>query len=192
MDRQKNKFYRAENHLLSKFPELVQKFDSFDEVKAWVTRITKSKWWSNYQVPVLDDRPHLRRQKSYGPIFYKSLKVEKTRSDCLYAEGDSGSIWLPKWAWSKGVILHEIAHAIQTEFPWHGKQFSRIYLDLVSRWIGREVASQIKQVFRKRRIAYQKIRGRFPKIVSSFNVTFSFSRKGASYGRRIKIEESGY
>lgn len=54
------------------------------------------------------------------------------RSAC----GGRRSIKLPIHARCKVVVLHEIAHSLQTEQPWHGGQFTRLVSELWEHYAG--------------------------------------------------------
>ena len=68
-------------------------------------------------------------------------------------------IKLPLWARSERVILHELAHVIQTERPGHGRQFCRIFLDIVRRWHSdRDAWRTLRASFRAHRVRYTRRR----------------------------------
>lgn len=48
--------------------------------------------------------------------------------------GSRRRIKLPRFARSRIVVLHEIAHSLQTQQPWHGPQFARLVLELWARY----------------------------------------------------------
>ena len=54
----------------------------------------------------------------------------------------------------KQLILHEIAHHVQTEDPNHGRQFVRVHLALVRRWMGADVHWLLKEAYKNKRVKY--------------------------------------
>jgi len=50
-----------------------------------------------------------------------------------------GSRWeikLPRWARCRIVVLHEIAHSLQQQQPWHGPEFARLFLEMIVQYAG--------------------------------------------------------
>jgi len=50
-----------------------------------------------------------------------------------------GSRWeikLPRWSRCQIVVLHEIAHSLQQQQPWHGPEFARLFLELLVHYAG--------------------------------------------------------
>lgn len=138
-DSQKSKVYRAEG--LVKKPDANERLETVEEIQAWINSITRKRWWRTYRLPSAEKASH----RKYS-IPYKSIEVRDGRAR-RNASGGFGVIKMPRWSRTKLIILHEVAHAIQTERPSHGRQFARIYLDLVSRFIGVEAATQLKGAY---------------------------------------------
>jgi hypothetical protein len=63
-----------------------------------------------------------------------------------------GTIALPPWSRTEGVILHEMAHGLRTEGAWHGEQFAAILLTLVRHQMGSEKAAALRASFRQYRV----------------------------------------
>ena len=57
------------------------------------------------------------------------------------ATGSSGTISLPPWAWSEGVVLHETAHCIvdrhnkRYKDGGHGPYFMRVFIELLGHYM---------------------------------------------------------
>ena len=50
--------------------------------------------------------------------------------------GGRWKIKLPRWSRKPIVVLHETAHALQRQQPWHGPEFARLVLELWVRYAG--------------------------------------------------------
>ena len=59
-------------------------------------------------------------------------------------------IALPKWSRTRWVILHEYAHAVADDH--HGPKFTRAYIKLVRRFIGKIEAEILKIAFKQYRV----------------------------------------
>lgn len=66
----------------------------------------------------------------------------------------NGVINLPRWARSRPVILHEIAHHLSREpqYASHGPEFAREYVDLVRLMLGPIAARRLLDAFRAERV----------------------------------------
>lgn len=146
-DMQGSKVYAAEDHLTVK--GAFKKFKTIEGVENWVNKITDSKWWKKFKIPFFVSNP--KRIKNLHPR-YDRIKVHDSKKQD--AEGFHGRIWMPKWSRSRLFILHEIAHAIQTEKPWHDRQFCAIYLSLIKKWIGKRAWKQMKDNFDVFKVEY--------------------------------------
>ncbi len=116
------------------------------DVQDWVDMITRSRFWKTYKVPRIEARGrgsyYLTQINRYPKILVKDGRARRN------AYGSpTGYINLPLWARTYWVTLHEIAHVIQTEHPAHGRQYARIYLDLVRRFIDPEAAKKLKTAY---------------------------------------------
>lgn len=130
--------------------ERIRFFDNFEantepkmtlrECRAFVARVLKSKHWQSrtdiYRVDIKDGRGCRHAKARFHRIYsgYVLLDVQ-------------GEIVLPRWARNKQVILHELAHII-AEGDQHGEYFAKVYVDLVSRFLGREVAAMLRADFK--------------------------------------------
>ncbi len=130
--------YRAESFV--KDPAF-ERLETIDEIQAWVNSLTQTRWWRTYKLPSAKKSSH-----RVGGISYESIEVRDGRSR-RSAAGAFGVIKMPKWSRTKLIILHEVAHAITTEPPGHGRQFARIYLDLVTRFLGVDAGRQLKVAY---------------------------------------------
>lgn len=134
-DSQRSKVYKAEREVW----DIAQKFDNMDQTKRYV------------QV-VLDilDLPELKRYKVY-------VGDGRARRS---AGGNARGIYLPKWARTPWVILHELAHTltarqhvfkgIQHHWPWASN-----YLMLVTKILGEGAGKRLKEAFKKHRVRFK-------------------------------------
>lgn len=66
----------------------------------------------------------------------QSLPVVRDGRGARYARGSLYLISLPRWARTRPIVLHEIAHALEPAGPSHGPCFARLLLDLLCRYAG--------------------------------------------------------
>ncbi len=111
-DSQRAKVYRAEMILRPYRPEGEGDFSSIEEVRAWVQKLCRSAWF----------------RRRYGLVW---APVKWKRSGA--ATGGYAGLKLPRWAWNKPVVLHELAHCIVRDGTngWHGCEFADTYRTLV-------------------------------------------------------------
>ena len=150
-DSQRSKVYGAEREV--KFPKALERLETVPEIEAWLSKIMRSAWWKKYKI---QSAAFINREP-FPLKLYKSIRVKDGRGR-RHACGGHGSISLPMWSRYRLVILHEVAHVLQRERPWHGRQFTQIFLDLVRRWIGKPAYTELRAAFRKHRVKVGKKR----------------------------------
>lgn len=157
-DSQRSKVYTAEQNVRYHLRRdgLEQRLETVDEIQSWVDSITSSQWWASHfaslSILVKDGRG--RKNAGASPFLY-------------WEEMDAGydcAIKLPRWARSKVVILHEIAHhtARDNREGAHGRKFCRNFLALVKRWIGDEVYRRLCAEFKRQGVKWNKKRNLSP------------------------------
>lgn len=62
--------------------------------------------------------------------------VPKIRRGIINARGGIGHLSLPAWAFTKPVILHELAHHLNKARDHHGPKFMGIFLYLLNKYLG--------------------------------------------------------
>lgn len=140
-DNQRQRVYDAERAT----PMLMKdRIDDVHELQKYVTKICKSAWFrrrfpASMGITVTDGRRRIRA--------------------CGFAVGGYGYIKMPKWARSKMITLHEISHAVQKlayegPQPWHGREFCKIYLAFVKKWLGMEAYASLKASFKEHGVKY--------------------------------------
>lgn len=111
------------------------------QVRSYVNDKVKSAWF----------------QKTFTPWFGRMI-VQTRKSNagaCCQLSGPTLSF--PKWSRWPIVILHEMAHAVTSEYSaWHGSEFARNFITLVSHYLGTEAARELKAAFRKYRVDYRR------------------------------------
>lgn len=150
-DSQRSKVYKSEDAIFRKswpprdpfFPEAEFRFETVEEVQAWVDGIQKSKWWA---------------KQGYTK---RKIKVHPGRaSSSAFANTAKMQIRMPyDWSRRKWVILHEMAHItadlLYEEDQRHGRGFCSVYLKLVERWIGVEEARALRKSFVEHNVRYR-------------------------------------
>lgn len=135
------RIYRAEDQTIARMiPESKM---NLEEVLLFVTKVTSSEWW-------------LRR--SPVPV----IKIRDGRGDkrALSYQSD-GVIILPKWARTRPIILHELAHVLtNNECEPHGSEFAANVMDLYKKFLGKRWALVLADRFRANKIRWQDIRYR--------------------------------
>ena len=104
-DPQCARFYRAERDVLNHVPQ--RQFRNLDAVVRFVARVIKSDWYTGPPYVVVEERHQ-----------------DAPAADSLVDQG-VGHIRLPRWAWNKVSVLHELAHLCSWRGQDHGPAFAR-------------------------------------------------------------------
>ncbi len=148
-DSQRQKIYDSEpSHKRGK------RFRNIHEIQEFVDFIIASVWYSKYKIPVMG-----WRYNSFGmDVCVDNIEVRdgrgRRRATGFRTEYKKGVIKLPRQFRNMLIILHEIAHVIQTQLPYHGPQFARIYLDLAQAFAEKKVAGNLENAFKRNRVKY--------------------------------------
>lgn len=134
-DSQRARVYKAENELVW---YRTREFDSLEEVERYVNSLTGKAWF----------------KKMYGS---RKVKVEPKRNNAK-ARGGYGTVWLPRWAWTKGIIAHEVAHAVKYTDPWHSPVFCGHFIFLVEKTMGADKAMDLKRAFLRNKVDWVIVR----------------------------------
>ena len=138
-DSDKNKTYSCEWKTECKFPEIKESLSKKDAAK-FLQRIVKSKFWQQY---------------GSGKVRLDFMKDMGHRT-AIAGRGSVGHIRLSPRCASKYTILHELVHA--AGYSNHGRGFRILLLKIVSRFLGREVANDLKHNFKDAGLKISKIR----------------------------------
>ncbi len=133
-DTQRQRVYAAER-LVGEEPILA----SLVVVQAWIDNIVASDWW----------------QKRFGQITKIIALDGRGRingiAGRLTGHPEVGYVRLPKATRHRLYILHEMAHVAQPQWSaCHGKEFCRVFMALVRRWMGRQTAHALRNAFRRK------------------------------------------
>ena len=136
-DSQRKRVYNSETVIHGK------NFVSIPEIQEYVDKISHSSWW----------------KKNHRYYTY-NIEVKDGRG-CrnAYAVGFR-TIKLPKWSRHESVILHELSHTIiNSHFMYgavaaHGCEFSKIYLLMVKRFMGKDEYKKLKMSFKDWKVKY--------------------------------------
>jgi putative metallohydrolase (TIGR04338 family) len=146
-DMQKGKLYRAERqhsafrHVrVSDWENSAKEFDdgskpmTIQETIAYVNRVQNSRWFIN----------------RFGR---KTIRVRDGRGTTI-ARSYGGEINIPRWARHPMVILHEMAHEANPYRPAHGREYAKVFLALVTRFVGKEAGAELRELFRENRVKF--------------------------------------
>lgn len=130
-DYQKRRVYLAE------WEVQVQDFRSLAETLEWADRVISSEWW----------RRNVGREVRFVPPHGN----RKKRATCWL-----GRVCLPNqsWAWSKLVVLHELAHIVAGSWARHGERFTGAMLMLVEEFMGRGRMLRLKRAYDRNGVKY--------------------------------------
>jgi len=129
-DSQRKKLYEAESVVLGK------NLPTMPEVEKYVAKVTRSDWWKKHH-----------KYPTYP------VEVQDGRGCRAYAFGMT-RMKFPKWSRHEEVILHELAHlVVHSHYGYygaagHGKEFAKILLLLVKRFMGKEEYEKMKASFK--------------------------------------------
>jgi putative metallohydrolase (TIGR04338 family) len=142
-DSQRSKLYSAEQYC--HWTNSTQ-FHTVPRVQEFVEKVLNSKWLlkkypslSKARIEVRDGRG---RRKACGSYAYIKLPY-----------GDDG------WARTTHVVLHELTHSFMTRVgigraaP-HGREFARLFLELVRHFMGKQDYLSLKAAFKKFRVKF--------------------------------------
>jgi putative metallohydrolase (TIGR04338 family) len=127
---------------------------TLDEIRAWLTKIFASAWFKKHypkaKVWELKDGRGRRMAGGHGT---------RIHNEC--------SLTLPRWARSRAVVLHELAHGLvdlhaPVDHAAHGWEFCEIFLDLVRHFLGRQAYEDLRSAFKEHRVRYTAPRKRRP------------------------------
>ena len=138
VDSGKNKVYKSEWATERKFPEVKQSMTE-KEITKFFKRVVKSK---TYQA---------LSEKGYSNPTLEFMKTVNYNARIAGQATSGGRIRLqPSCGMNKWVVLHELAHT--AGHMHHDLPFRQALLKLISRFLGVEVAKELKRQFRKNKV----------------------------------------
>lgn len=153
-DSQRSKLYVAER-VLDDFISVRWGEGSVAEVQVWVDKLLGSAWW----------------KRRYPGLPAGSIEITSGagyRNAVAHYSWHGRSISLPLWARKDWVVCHELAHHAtglvygDDAIPAHGREFARVYVDLVSHVMGKAAGDALKASFRASKVKYTKKRSLTP------------------------------
>jgi len=133
--------YKAEKVLRDHFEN--QTFETTDNVVAYIHRLTQETWFRAVFRPIVQ----IRVRDGRGC-------VDSASGGRLYAYGVK--MTLPRSMRTTWVILHELAHGIQTrDSEAHGPEFCALYIYLVKYVMGPKAAGALCHSFKSHGVRYQ-------------------------------------
>lgn len=135
-DGQRSKVYAAED---AAFDKAKSEGMTVEEVEAFVAWL-----WRSYAAR----KAMIRNGPSRA---WRQPRVADGRG-CRRASAGGGVVTIPRWARSRWVVCHEVAHEIVIRGPWHGPEFCRTYLELIEEALGFEARERLGLEMRKRNV----------------------------------------
>lgn len=141
-DSQRSKVYKSERCLDSFNGG--ERYEKVADIERYLKKVVKQKWFQKRWpwVRFVQVLPGQGRSSACGGVAWHRQPYMK----------------LPKWARTKLVIMHELAHGLTSRHAAHGREFCAVYLQLVHHYIGKEEAMLLKAAFRKNRVKYTQAR----------------------------------
>ena len=147
-DPQAERLYNAQEHAFTTRKRRVGPFTtvrsfesplrSMNEVLRFSSRIVRSRWWTERGGP------------SYVELHHETEWNGSARAYRWSFDRDSADVWLPRWAWNKPIVLHELAHLIATRGQPHGPTFAGVLLEMHELFVGKRSAKKLSAAFEKR------------------------------------------
>lgn len=144
-DSQRSKLYRAENAYFTKAGLDKTELPEVKDIEVFVKK-------------VLNRAPIQRRYKA--AILWGPVKVKDGRGHSKTAEGGIWGINMPRFARSRWLVLHELAHTITIRHHGryvaaHGREYAAVYLNLVHFGLGKEHADGLKRAFIEGKVRFR-------------------------------------
>ncbi len=135
-DYQRSKCYASEASIVGRIPNN-PRYETVPEIEAYLDKVMsrawfKKRWELRTRPRILAGQAH-RKAVSYG-----------------------GCIALPKWARSRLIILHELAHEVDCRYTGygHGRYWARSFLEMVKFEMGPEAYKILKDSFREHGVKF--------------------------------------
>lgn len=163
-DTYRSKVYAAENAAFRVKFTGSKRIETVPEIQAYVNKLTNSAWFQKRWTL------HSWRDNGKGAVTVKSGAGFRRAT----AYPGSQTIYIPLWARTEWVILHELAHIVtpQSE-PYHAWHFLQCYIELVGHVLGKEAADALKDELKARRVPWRTPRGN----VANFRCKVNYERK---------------
>ena len=168
-DTQRSKVYAAENE----WRGIIGDRAMADRIAAWayIEKVERDSWF----------------KRTYGPWKFRIKDGRGTR----IARGGYGTLNLPRWSRSPGVMLHEIAHNVTgpgCRGGGHGWEFCRAMLALVRHFLGKEAHERLRACFRSHRVKYKQPRVLTPERRAALAERLAACRPQAPTQRNLHLD----
>lgn len=115
-------------------------WETLTGVRRFVEEVTRSRWWQSRGGPSEVEVRAGRKGQGRGR-----------------AHPDRGMISLPRMAWRRWYVVHELAHLIAPRrAAWHGPEFCRIYLAMLDRFCVEDEGRKLRVAFDGGRVRWRR------------------------------------
>lgn len=142
-DNRRQKCYDGERAAFgAEFSELLDDGD-FKSACAFANHVLRSATWMRLR----KDHNRLRHDGTCWIRERGEFEISDGRGT-TYARGGGNHLNLPRWARTKPVILHEIAHCLVGANAGHNWPFNRAFIDLVNVFMGRSYGTKLERALK--------------------------------------------
>jgi len=147
-DSQRQKVYDAERQARDSLYYDNTVWSDVKDIQIYVDKLLKSAWYQT--------------RSELPCILVQEARANKRCATAHLQSMSTGVITLPIWAYNELTVLHEIVHCILQrsdhfrEFAGHGREFTKMYLQLVKRQMRNDVYETLLFFFKKEKVRYRK------------------------------------
>ena len=147
-DNQRSRLYAAERMAFGSPWEYPPDYKTMPECEAFVASVLRHKIFQR----------HYPEYESLNLLLRPGKRVRSAFADTREIDGVVyHAITLPKFARSKHMILHELAHHLNNlrnpgDKEPHGHEFAAIYIDLVHKFLGIDTYRELRRCFTKKKV----------------------------------------
>ena len=131
--------YDAEEAVFMQGRSFIRRFPTMYDVERYIGHVVRSDWWASLESPEFVDIEY---------ITAAGFAAEATR------EGEHGRILLPRWAWNRPIILHELTHLVTWRGQAHGPRFAYRRLEAEELFGSIRDARRLQQTFDEYGVRY--------------------------------------
>jgi putative metallohydrolase (TIGR04338 family) len=149
-DSQRRKLYEADWSFHDAHPEL--RLGSFEEVEAFATHVMERE----------RRKFHHERQRAISEKAADTCRIlrngRRNGAAHVYHLFRGSRIEFGPGSFHKATVLHELAHHYAPRAEKHGREFARVYVELVRRYLGSNYARELRERFRARGVKHTRPR----------------------------------
>lgn len=140
-DSQRSKLYNAEDKVRRMHDMCASENKmTLEEIKEWLENdVLNSRWW------------HSRIEPYTPETFNGKVKLGRGRKRAISKYNTykgTTRLNLPEWSRNKIVVMHELAHScLPRHVQSHGWLFAHLFLDLLKRFVGKEIWRDMRDAF---------------------------------------------